>query len=223
MRRTLLTLCTMALLALPSAVLAQGIGVAGRAGTVGIGAEGALGLNDALVIRGGVGLMPFEVDATIDDIDFTLTLPETWYNIGIDLYPGGGSFRIGGGLLFKPDDPTVVGTITGSTTVEIGDQTYTATDVSQLNGTLDSSDSAPYVLIGFGKHTSPGLGLFLDLGVAFLGEPTVSLSASGNSVVVNSPEFQNELRKQEQNFEDDAGSYLKLWPFLSIGLRLGIV
>lgn len=223
MRRTLLTLCTMALLALPSAVLAQGIGVAGRAGTVGIGAEGALGLNDALVIRGGVGLMPFEVDATIDDIDVTLTLPETWYNIGIDLYPGGGSFRIGGGLLFKPDDPTVVGTITGSTTVEIGDQTYTATDVSQLNGTLDSSDSAPYVLIGFGKHTSPGLGLFLDLGVAFLGEPTVSLSASGNSVVVNSPEFQNELRKQEQNFEDDAGSYLKLWPFLSIGLRLGIV
>jgi hypothetical protein len=125
-------------------------------------------------------------------------------------------------MLFKPDDPTLVGNITGSTSVDIGDMTYTASDIAQLTGTLDSKDQAPYVLIGFGRHTASGIGLFLDMGAAFIGEPEVGLAATGNSVVVNSAEFRSELRKQETNIEDDLGSYIKVWPILNIGLRIGI-
>lgn len=219
MRKSVLALSAAALVVAPMGVAAQGFGVAGRAGTLGLGAEAAVELTDNFVVRGGVGLMPLEPSATIDNIDFTLKLPDTWINIGADLYLGGG-FRIGGGMLFKPDDPTLEATITGSQTIEIGDQTYTATDVATVTGTLDSKDSAPYALIGFGRHTRRGIGLFLDLGVAFTGEPTVSLEATGASV--NTTEFQNELRKQERNLEDDAGTYLKLWPILNVGIRVGI-
>ncbi len=221
MRKSILILSTALLLTVPAAVSAQGFGIAARAGTLGVGGEVALGLTDAFVIRGGFGVIPVEPTATIDDIEFTLTLPEKWITIGADLYLGS-SFRIGAGMLFKPDDPTLVGDITGSTSVEIGDVTYTASDVAQLTGTLDSKDQAPYVLIGFGRHTASGIGLFLDLGAAFIGEPEVGLAATGNSVVVNSAEFQSELRKQETNIEDDLGSYIKVWPILDIGLRIGI-
>jgi hypothetical protein len=185
-----------------------------------MGGELALGLTDAFVIRGGLGLMPFEPSATIDDIEFTLKLPEKWITIGADIYLGG-SFRIGGGMLFKPDDPTITGEIAGGS-VTIGDVVYTSTDVAQLTGTLDSKDQAPYVLIGFGRHTSSGIGLFLDLGAAFIGEPTVSIAATGNSTVISSAEFTSELRKQERNIEDDLGSYIKVWPILNIGLRIGV-
>lgn len=220
MKKLLLTLSAALLLAVPAAVTAQGFGIAVRAGTLGVGPEVALGLTDAFVIRGGIGLMRFEPTATIDEIEFTLTLPEKWITIGADVYLGG-TFRIGGGMLFKPDDPTLVGDIVGGS-VQIGDVTYTSTDVSQLTGTLDSKDRAPYVLIGFGRHTSTGVGLFLDIGAAFIGEPVVSLAATGNSEIINSSEFQAELRKQETNIENDLGQYIKVWPILNIGVRIGV-
>ncbi len=211
--RNRLVLCTLAGLAIgPAALSAQGFAIAGRVGTLGLGAEAAVGLSPKLALRGGLGLMPLEPTATIDDIEFTVGLPETWFNIGADLFLGSG-FRIGGGMLFKPDDPTLTGELSGTASIEIGDEVYTSAEVAQLNGVLDSKDQAPYVIMGFGRHAAPGVGLFLDLGVAFLGEPDVQLSATGN--VVGSAEFQAELAKQEQRTEDDLGSYLKLWPILN--------
>lgn len=227
MRKSLLVLTAAALVALPGALSAQGFGIAARAGTLGIGAEGALGLSDNFVIRGGLGLMPFEIDPSSfwdpgNNVETTMKLPETWFNIGADLYLGG-SFRIGAGMLFKPDDPTVTGSLEGSASIEIGGTTYTATDVATVVGTLDSKDQAPYVLIGFGKHTRSGIGLFLDLGVAMLGEPKVTLVATeGNAQVINSAEFQARLAAEAQKIEDDAGTYLKFWPILNIGIKFGI-
>ncbi|MFQ5537164.1 MAG: hypothetical protein ACE5GJ_06895 [Gemmatimonadota bacterium] len=221
MRKSILAAAAALMLAMPVSLFAQGLAVAARGGTLGVGAEAALGLSSNFAIRGGIGLMPFEPSATIDGIDYTLKLPETWVNIGADLYLGGG-FRIGAGMLFKPDDPTLTGEVSASKSVTIGDKTYTASDVAQLSGTLDSKDQAPYVLIGFGRHTKSGIGLFLDIGAAFVGDPKVTLSATGNPTVVNSSEFQSELRKQEQNTENDLGSYLKIWPILNLGLKIGL-
>lgn len=90
-------------------------------------------------------------------------------------------------------------------------------------GTLDSADASPYVLIGFGRHTNTDFGLFLDPGVAFLGEPEVLLEVTeGNPVVINDATFQARLRQEETNVEDEVGTYLPYWPIVSIGLKLGI-
>jgi len=230
MKKSLFVLTTAALLTLPGAVEAQGIGIAARAGTLGIGAEGALGLTDKFVIRGGVGLMPLEIKNPSfwepgADVDATLELPKTWMNIGADFYLGGG-FRIGGGMLFKPDNPTLTGSLTGTASIDIGGTTYTATDVAEVVGTLNSKKQAPYALIGFGKHTSTGIGLFLDLGVAMLGDANVTLEATeGTATNPSSPLYgplQSRLRDEEQKIEDDFGQYLKFWPIINIGLKLGI-
>lgn len=228
MKKGLFVLSSAALLAFPVTASAQGIGVAARAGTLGLGAEAAFGLADAVAIRGGLGLFPIETDATRfwdvgQDVEATLKFPDTWYNVGVDLYLSG-SFRIGGGMLFKPDDPKITATLQGSAEIEIGGQTYTASDVSEVVGSLSTKDSAPYVLIGFGKHTSPGVGLFLDLGVAFMGDSHVTLEATdGNPLIIDSPVFQQRLRDEEQNLDDDLPAVAKkYWPIASIGLRIGL-
>jgi hypothetical protein len=230
MKKSLFVLVTAALVALPGTLSAQGFGIAARAGSLGVGAEAAVGLTDAFVIRGGIGLLPVELKNPSfwepgPGVDATLKLPKTWYNIGADLYLGGG-FRIGGGMLFKPDDPTLTGSLTGSASIDIGGTTYTATDVAEVKGTLVSKSSAPYFLIGFGKHTKTGIGLFLDLGVAMLGDPEVSLEATkGTATLPSSPLYgplQDRLRQEEQTIENDFGSYLKLWPILNIGIKLGV-
>ena len=219
MRRSFFALMTAGLLAFPaSAAAQQAFGVAGRVGTLGIGAEAALPLGSNFALRGGVGLMPFEVDATFDELDVTISLPETWYNIGADLYIGS-SFRIGGGVLFKPDDPTAVGTANQS--IEIGNEIYEPGDIGTITGTLDSSDEVPYVMIGFGRHTSSGIGLFLDLGVGFLGSPDVTLTSSGG-LLSGQPELQAELDREAQDWEDEVGTYLELWPILNLGIKIGL-
>jgi len=59
--------------------------------------------------------------------------------------------------------------------------------------------------------------------VALLGDPEVTLDATkGNSVVINSSDFQQRLRTEEQNIEDDVGTYLRYWPIINLGIRFGI-
>jgi hypothetical protein len=207
----------MALLVAPRAVEAQAFGVAPRAGTLGLGADVGLELGNRLVARAGVGVLPFEFTGTFDDIDMTLELPRTWYNVGVDLYLTG-VVRVGGGLMFKSGDPLLSATPTQP--LEIGDQTFTPDQIGTLSGTLDSGRQAPYVLIGFGKHTR-GIGLTLDLGLAFQKETQVTLDASGGTLS-DDPDFRAELETETQRFEDDLPTYIDLWPILSLGLRIGL-
>lgn len=202
----------------PGRAEAQQIGVGGRVGTLGLGAEAAVALTDRVVVRGGLGLMPVEPSLTVSDIDVTLELP-TWYNVGVDLYVTG-AMRIGGGLLFKADDPTLTGVFT--TDQDIGGQTFTPQEIGTLIAVIDSKGQVPYALIGFGKHTAPGVGLFFDLGVAFLGAPDFRLSAEGGTLSDDSGPFRDALDAEAAQFEEDSGRYLEFWPILSLGLRIGI-
>jgi hypothetical protein len=195
---------------------AQGLAFAGRAGTLGLGGEAAIALTEPVVLRGGIGFTPFEPTMTFGGLDVALDLP-TVYNVGIDFYLNG-AFRIGGGMLFRAGDPEVRGEFTESQ--EIGGTTFTPQEIGTLHGVLDAKDRATYVLIGFGRHTAAGIGLFLDLGVAFVGDPSVRLSASGGTLS-DDPATISALEQEAMEFEEDMQGYLKLWPILSIGIRLG--
>lgn len=203
--------------AVPASVAAQSVGIAGRIGTLGLGGEAAVSLTDRFVIRGGLGVTPFEPSATFDDLDVTLTLP-TWYNVGVDLYLNG-AMRLGGGVLFKSDDPALIGEFNASQ--DIGGTIFTPEEIGTLRGVIDSSDRVPYALLGFGKHTAPGIGLFLDLGVAFLGKPQVRLYAE-DGTLSDDPSTQDALDREADNFEADMRTYLRFWPILSLGLRVGL-
>lgn len=211
-----LSLSLVACAALPAAALSQGIGLGPRVGTLGLGGEVALGLTDQIVVRGGVGFVPWEPTFSFSDLDVSLKVP-TVYNVGIDLYLND-AVRLGGGILFRNDDPRVTGEFESDQ--QIGGTTFSPNEIGTLTGVLDSKDSAPYVLIGFGRHTASGVGLFLDLGVAFIGDPDVRLSAEGGTLS-NDPATVNALQQEASDFEDDMRGYLKLWPILSLGIRLG--
>lgn len=202
---------------LPRAGAAQ-LGVAARGGSLGLGADVGLALGERLVVRGGVGVLPFEITGTLDDVEMTLELPRTWYNLGVDLYLTG-PMRIGAGFLFKSDD--VMLSATPTTPQEIGGQEFTPEQIGTLTGTLDNGDRAPYVLLGFGKHTASGFGLTLDLGLAFQEETLVTLDASGGTLS-DDPQFQAELDQEETNIENDHSTYIDLWPILSLGFRVGL-
>jgi hypothetical protein len=192
-------------------------GIAARAGTLGLGVEGAIGLTERVVVRGGLGLSGLGATTTFDGIEVALTLPDNWYNVGIDLYLNG-ALRVGGGVLFKSDDPTITGRIENG--VDVGGRTFTQAELGTLTGRVLSDDRAAYALIGFGKHTSSGIGLSLDVGAAFLGSPTVSLESEGGTFA-DQAELNSRLAQEALAFEADMKTYLKVWPILNLAIRVG--
>jgi hypothetical protein len=204
-------------LAAPVPAWGQGLGLGARVGTLGLGGELALGLSERIVVRGGVGFVPFEPGRTFSDVDVSLSLP-TVYNVGVDLYLNR-AMRIGGGVLFQSQDVEVNGSF--DTSQDIGGSTFEPAELGVLTGVLDSRDRAPYVLIGFGPHTAAGAGLFLDLGFVYLGDPAVRLGATGGTLSDGVDPLRSALDQEAAEFEDDMPGYMKFWPIISLGFRMG--
>jgi hypothetical protein len=217
LRRTLILAAAVAMLPLPAP--AQTVGIGMRAGTFGLGGELSVRLTDNLAVRGGVGVLPVEWTGDLGDISYTVKPTSPLGNVGIDFFPGGAGLRLGAGLLFISETTDLTGEYSG--TVRIGDRTYTGAEVGSLTGLLDHGSMAPYVNIGFGRGAARGLGLFLDLGAAFMAEPSLTLRATGPAT--QSAEFQQNLEKERQKAEEDARRYLRIFPMVSIGLRFGIM
>ena len=225
MRRSLLILAVLSLAAAAPARAMQGVAIGGRAGTLGVGAEVAFLLNDWIALRGGAGLLGVDADLTSvsgleENRTGTLALPKSIYTFGADLEVG--NFRIGGGMLYKERDPAYAIRLGEGAEIDIGEGTYTEPEVTKLTTTLVSEAWAPYVLIGFGQHTSWGLGLFLDVGVAFLDRPVLEMSATGERSVLTSRSFRDDLRAEQQSVRKDAGDLVNYWPILNLGLQFGV-
>ena len=222
-KKTALALAALIAVALPTTAFGQ-IGVGARAGTIGFGGEVSVGIGSRLGIRGGIGFLPSDISATLDGIDYTLEPPSNIWSVGVDLYPTGGGFRISAGIVNRKQFAASA-TETGQT--EIGDQTYNG-EVT-INGTLQNErETAPYALIGFGKTFSPGIGLFVDLGVAQMGEADIQLTGSckvngtkQDCPSQNGQSFQQSLDQEARQAEEDAGTFLKWHPIIQIGLKIG--
>ncbi len=214
----------LALALAPASASAQ-FAIAPKIGTTGLGADVAIGLGDNLAARGGFGLFPVDLTFEAGDINYDFETPN-FITVGLDFYPAG-SFRLMAGALIRQNDFKLTGTTSGQ--YEVGDSTYT--ESGTISGIVTNSSTAPFVGIGFGRHTSPGIGFFIDLGVAFTGDPSVVLDASQN--LKDKLGFEAELRREEAKIQADLrgegdGSYvdvptkLNLWPFLQIGLKIGL-
>ncbi len=207
------------LMAAPTTASAQGFAIGARAGTLGLGGEVALGLSDMFAIRGGFGVFPYEYDGTFDGEDYTVTFPTSIWSVGMDLYLGGGPIRLMGGIMGRSGDIDVEKKFDG--TVNIGGSPYSSSGT--LSGTLAQSSVAPFAGIGFGKHTKGGFGFFLDLAVAFTGEPDVSTQISGpitSQAGIDQNQLALDVQQEAVDIKDDAGSYLEYWPVVSIGFKI---
>lgn len=213
-KRALVLVVSLALLA-PVQTSAQGFGLGASAGTLGLKGDLALSFSDRVVVRGGIGFMPIDPDFTFGDLDMSLSLP-TVYTVGLDVYLNG-AFRVGAGILFRADDPEATGSF--SSDQDIGGTRYTPQEIGRLTGVLDGNGAAPYVLIGFGRHTAMGVGLFIDIGAAFVGDPTVRLSADGT--LSGDAGFASSLQQEADQWEEEMRGYLKIYPIINLGLRMG--
>lgn len=219
LRKVLVAAATVTLLS-PAIVSAQsiGIGVAARGGSLGFGGELAVNVTRYFGVRGGIGVMPLSYTGDVEEVRYHIESTSPLSNVGVDFYPGFFDVRLGGGLMFIRNPTTFAARYSG--TITINGTEYTDAEVGALTGDLDHGSSAPYVVLGLGRQTNRGIGIFLDLGAAFLEEQRMTYSTTGR--LSGEPEFEAALQAEAQKIEDDVNRYVKVYPILSAGIRYGI-
>ncbi len=187
-------------------------GVGFKAGTLGLGVEGRYQPLPTLDVRVGANVYDYDDTGSRAGVEYDSTLNlETFYataNLSFPLSP----LRLTAGLFSNGNEVTM--TSVDSATFDIGGTTYTAADVGSLSSTTSFGSTSPYVGIGYDFELFGKVGLNLDLGLLWQGEPEVSLISDG--LLANDPGFQNALEAERQQLEDDISDY-KAWPVISLG------
>jgi hypothetical protein len=217
MRRPLIAASVLAISLAPAGVAGQTFGVGLKAGTLGLGADVAVGLHDRIALRGGFGVFPFTPRLTYSDIEYDAELPSPQFTGTADLFLIGG-LRLTGGVLVSTPDFVLTSDLTNLGTVDIGGVQFDGSDVGVMSGAVVNKDVAPYVGLGFGRVAKRGFGFFVDAAVAFQGEPVVALAATGP--IRDDPDFQSALRAEEQALAEEI-KLAKYYPILSVGLSFG--
>lgn len=219
MKKFVLTAVVAALLGGAAEANAQ-FGVAVRGGTLGAGVDAAYGFGK-FAVRAGGGFFPVDPEGTISEVDYTVKLPGPIITVGLD-YNLVGPLRLTAGILFGAQETELLADYTGSSSgsITIGDNEYTAAEIGRLTGVFETSSAAPYVGLGLGRQFTPGIGLVLDLGVAFLGDPSLRLTANGSAA--GNQTLQQDLNTEAAEVMDELEKYTRLYPILSLGLKFGI-
>jgi len=215
-RRTILPGALIAAAVLVGPARAQNAGLAIHVGSMGVGIDGAVMVHPRVGIRAGANYFPFDISYNSSGIDYNLDLASPQFLLVADLYPTR-SFRVSGGLMISSTDFDLTAKPDGP--VDVGGTTYTPAQVGNLTGVLETRDVSPYVGIGFGNPAASRVGLLLDLGVAFHGNPKAGLSADGPVAAL--PSFQQDLDQEAQKIQADVENYI-VYPVLSIGVSIGL-
>lgn len=222
---TLHALITSCALCASGTALASNLGLAAKASTLGFGLEADYALTEKFSLRGQFNTFDHDDTFDKDGVKYTGSLDLSTFGLLVDWHPMGGGFRVTSGVYSNGNSLSGVGT--GEGTYTIGDQTYTVGPTDTLRATADvdlGSSIAPYFGIGWGHAPSNKGGLLLsfDIGVLVQGSPDATLAVTGTANggtadFTNDPTLQAEVRKEEQNLEEDLSNF-EIYPVLSFGI-----
>ena len=197
--------------------LAQGVALAAKAGTTGIGADLTVGLARSLNLRLGAQAYTRSETRTEQEIEYDAKLELVSGEILLDVHPGGRGFRISGGAIVNGNAVTAVSSEDAVYT--INGVPYPVGLVGRLRGRVDTNDVAPYLGIGWGNAVAPGgpWRFALDVGAFYQGKPKVSLTAEPLIPALLPPRFEQDLEAERQEIEDDLDSYT-VYPVVALGV-----
>lgn len=183
-----------------------------KAGTLGVGLEAIWRPIPWLDVRFGGNRYNVGDSGSKAGVNYDATLSlETYYGTANLLFPLS-PFRITAGAFSNGNEFRMVSM--DSPTFDIGGNMYTQAEVGTLTSRTYFEDIAPYLGVGFDFNVLGKVGLNLDLGVLWQGDPVVDLMSNG--LLANDPTFQSALETERQELLAEFDDY-KAYPVLSLG------
>ncbi len=210
--RTKLTILLLGLMTAGSATAGDDLWLGLKAGTLGLGLEGTWRPMPLLDLRAGFNVYDYEDDGSQAGVNYDATLAlETYYVTANFLFPIS-PFRVTAGAFMNGNELQMASMT--QTSFDIGNGTFTPAEVGTLRSTTYFDDVAPYLGVGFDFSIADKVGLNLDFGVLWQGEPFVALTSDGS--LANDPAFMAELEAERLQLEAEFKDY-KAFPVVSLG------
>ena len=210
--RTLNTmLAAIALLATGTATADFGVGI--KAGTLGLGVEARW---DPPVpwfdVRAGLNSYDYKERGGFASVNYDATLAlDSYYLTGNFKFPLS-PFRLTLGAFSNGNEIQLLSQDTGGADFNIGGGSFSPDDVGVLSSVTSFDETAPYAGVGFDFEVFGKVGLNLDFGVLWQGEPVVTLDFSGPGSV---PGLDQAIEAERLALEDEMSDY-KAYPVLSL-------
>ncbi len=187
-----------------------GLGV--KAGTLGLGLEFSWQPLPYLELRLGANSYDYDDNGTQAGIDYEATLGLESYYGTVNFHFPISPMRVTAGI-YSNGNEFLMFNDTGEDQ-NIGGITYPGAAIGTLTSTTSFASTAPYLGIGFDFTLAGKVGMNLDFGVLWQGEPDVTLDATG--LLSLDPGFQAALEAERLELEDDMSDF-KAWPVISLG------
>jgi hypothetical protein len=194
------------------------MGVTGKVGTLGLGAELNYGLSDSFSTRVGFNTFSYNRNANSSQINYDFKIQLQSLSALADWYPFTGGFRTTVGLLYDNNKISLSGNPTGGNYIINGNPYSSTTDVGSLQVGLSFNKVAPYFGIGWGNPVGKdkGWGLVTDVGILFQGKPKVDMTVTCINPGICS-QLQIDATAENTKLQNDLSNF-KFWPVASIGI-----
>ncbi|HWN40942.1 MAG TPA: hypothetical protein VNW71_01910, partial [Thermoanaerobaculia bacterium] len=223
MNRNFYVIAIFSLLALSAGAHAE-VGIAGTAGTLGLGAELTIGGSSQLEGRLGIHGYEYSERREASDIEYDGEASLRTATGFLDWHPGGRGFRLTGGLVYNATEVTGSSLPPASGVYDIGGVPVPVALVGTLDGKVEFDPIVPYAGLGWGRApgSGSGFGVTLDLGVIFQGEGEVTLTPiipAGSPL--NNPVAREALQilieREERDLQENIVDY-DMYPVVSLGI-----
>lgn len=212
---------------LPFSASAFDVGVGIKGGTLGLGAEATFQIVEKLNLRASFQTYDDTDSFTEDGIHYDGDATLETAGITLDWHPFNGNFRISAGAFSNGSEFNLVANCNQPCDIDNSQYLSNAANPGKVTAAIDFKSLAPYFGIGWGNALRGGKWyLGSDIGVMLQGTPQASLTASGQfdrqglavvTVNANDPVFQAELRREEQNLQDQMDDF-ELYPVINLSL-----
>lgn len=194
----------------------SGMGLTGKVGTLGYGAELSFGISDNVFSRIGLNACTYKHNAHSSLANYDLKLQLQTAGAVVDWYPFA-SFRTSVGLFYDNNKVSLDANRAGGSYI-INGRTYSTNQVGSLQGTMSFNRVAPYIGVGWGNPVAKdkGWGLVTDLGVLFQRKPRIDLTAVCTDPLICN-QLQSDAAAENAKMQRDL-RFFKWWPVVSIGV-----
>ena len=194
-------------------------GVGLKAGTLGLGVEGRWSPIPWLDVRLGANQYDLDTSGTQASVDYDATFAMDNYfltgNLRFPLSP----FRVTLGAYSNGNEIQMTSQDTGGALLDFGNDSFDTGEIGSLQSVTSFDSTAPYLGVGYDFEVFGKVGLNLDFGVLWQGDPSVSLIATGRGALPPGQlrdDLDAALLIEANALEDEINDY-KAWPVLSLG------
>ncbi len=194
------------------------VGIGFKAGTLGVGLEGRWSPVPWLDVRLGGNRYDIDGTGSYAGIEYDAVFAmDNYYLTGNFRFPLS-PFRVTAGAFSNNNELQMTSKESEGIDFVFAGQNYSSADFGALQSTTTFEENSPYLGVGYDFELFGKVGLNLDFGVLWQGEPAVDLAFTGfDSVPVGlQDQLAVAIESERQELQDDVSDY-KAWPVISLG------